>query len=169
MTDALPGWANRQPDFANLFNPAFVGIVLRSVCEGYVARADEAMPVSLSFLAVPLVLSPAVRQNRPSNVRARMGKWLRENPNIKAEFMPAARFLVPVVREAIMVAVYNKLLAIESHRLRGIGHLQSALGTPDASPISNLGNDLAHARFIGRWLAATGSEVAIFDAIGLRP
>src|SRR5690348_1732894 len=119
MTAGLQPWGERQRDYANLFNPASVGLILRAACDGYTAQMRGAadMPFPLAFVAVPLSLSPYVRRMRPRNVTKRIAAWCLERPEFKAEFVPAAQSLAPFVKEGISFAVRCGVLTLEHARL----------------------------------------------------
>lgn len=171
MTDLLPRWPDRQPDYANLFNPAFVGLVLRAACEGYADKcpAEGGLPFALSFIAVPLALHPDVRRERPRTMRTRLGLWLDERPGLKAAFAASARALVPIVRESIIVMLRTGLIGTNGISLWSAGALVHPGSQSTDVEAPTIKTHLSHAAFVGRWLAASGSVTAVFEATGTKP
>lgn len=159
-------WADRQQDFANLFNPAFVAIVLQAACAGYSERAIGGMPYPVAFIVVPLVLNPAVQSRLPGNANARLGKWLRDNPDLKSETVGAAKFLVPLVREAIEVGADTELLSLSGPNITA-SERHNAWSS--ASKVDGITPHIRAANFVGRWLACSGREADLFLQFGVRP
>jgi hypothetical protein len=167
MADQLAPWLQRQPDIANLFNPAFLGIVLRSAVSSYSrVRRGEGLPIALAFVVVGLSLSPTVRRHRPSR-SVNMHSWGRDNPDAKVEAAAAARFLVPMTREAILCMTQAGLLQIDGSAIKVTGSLGKARDARGAR--GNLSEYLSMAKFVGSWLARSQSVSSVYESLGMRP
>jgi len=173
MRADLPAWAERSPDYGNLFNPAFLMVVLKAACEGFESEqkqeADESeigMPFALLFLAAPLALSPDFNGQRPTALRGRLVNWLRKNPALTVDLSNAAYSLVPIVREGIIFALRTGNL-----RTTRRGRFQQGETDTRSQPEAHadLSDHLSNAVFAGRWLAKSGPAASILEAFGLRP
>ncbi|MGC1301868.1 MAG: three component ABC system middle component [Caulobacteraceae bacterium] len=173
MRPALPAWEQRSADYGNLFNPAFLMLVLAAACKGFESEqkgiSDErqlGMPFVLFFLAVPLALSREFNDERPRRLAGSLVSWLRKNPAATANISAAAYSLVPVVREGIVFALRTgHLQAGDDGRFRSgrtHGELQLDVRTDLLAHLNNAG-------FAGRWLAKSGTLAPILEAFGLRP
>jgi hypothetical protein len=168
-----PKWAERAADYSNLFNPAFVMLVLGAACHGFedeqqgVTEFHElGMPFPLLFLAAPLALSPEFNQARPTRLSGSLVSWSRKRAVITANMSAAAYSLVPAVREAVVYGLRaGHLKAVGNGRFReGTAH-----GDLEVDVRADLSGHLKNAVFAGRWLAKSGATASILEAFGLRP
>lgn len=173
MRSPLPSWDERSADYANLFNPAFLAIVLSAACGGFESEqmdvSDEShlgMPFALLFLAVPMSLSHEFQEARPSRLASSLTNWAKKHPAITANMSLAIYSLVPAVREAIIYGLRaEQLVAGDKGRFRlGPGHGDLGLDVR-----TSLAGHADNAAFAGRWLAKSSSTAAILEAFGLRP
>lgn len=173
MRPALPSWAQRSADYGNLFNPAFLMLVLGAACHGFeaeqkdkTAARDLGMPYPLIFLVTPLALSPEFNEARPNRLAGSLVNWSKKNPAIAANISTAAYSLVPVVREGIVYALRaGHLQAGDAGRFRE-GPAHGALEL-DVRPA--LSGHINNSVFAGRWLAKSGATASILEVFGLRP
>ena len=158
-------WKERQPDFANLFNPAFLGVIATEIVAGYTSKVTDGMPFGLLFIALPMAVHPDTRAALPRSISAKLSNWLRENPELRSDLRIAAQLLVPATREAASVALSNKWVT----HFRG--DLRRGVSNAGASrkDLSGFNDDLKNAYFVGRWIASAGTPKEIFLYFGVRP
>ena len=90
-------WVERPPEQARLLNPAFVGVTIWACARGYASVREIGLPYALSFVAVPITLHKATREDLPRSTRTSMASWLAENPRALVGFAERARAVVPLV------------------------------------------------------------------------
>jgi hypothetical protein len=128
------------------------------------------MPFALCFVATALVLHPSVQRNRPRTIRTRVEDWLQDNLALKAEIAAATAALTPIVREALVTMIRSGLITIEKAQLHSTGGALLDHAAKQAKDDSlGIEPHLIHAKFVGRWLAASGGVATIFGAVGVRP
>lgn len=161
MTVQEKPWNKRQSDFANYFNPAYLGLLSTAVVRGY-TKTNTEMPLSLLFPAIPMLLHPEVKSNLPKNSAARLSKWLRENPNVQLEILSATTLLVPQVKEGILTALRSRWLKVND-----VGFVTA----DDWNKLqkSEFKGEFQRAHLVGKWLARSGTELEIYRNIGIRP
>jgi len=95
-------WRSRPRDEANLFNPAFCGLLLFEAFKGYASTFEDGMPFPSSFLVLPLVLHKRTRELVPSRISASNGlaNWTVDHPEVKLGFADRMRVLIPITRES---------------------------------------------------------------------
>jgi len=173
MRSTLPSWDQRSADYANLFNPAFLTVVLSAACGGFEEEQKDisddgelGMPFALLFLAVPMALSLEFHEARPNRLSGSLTNWAKKHPAITANMSMATYSLVPAVREAIAYGLRaEQLVAGDKGRFRrGSGH-----GNPELDVRTALVGHENNATFVGRWLGKSGGTAAILEAFGLRP
>lgn len=156
-------WDERQPDHARLFNPAYVGVLVHDIIEGYAAKRGGRCPLPLVFPAMTFVLHPGVRDALPKSSAKRMASWLRERPELRGEILVATEGLVPTVREGMILAVRCGWLGADGHGLLP----GSKPGSTKAA--GGLGDDRKAAGWIGGWFAAAGDAKDVFLILGATP
>lgn len=173
MRSPLPSWNQRSADYGNLFNPAFLMVVLGAACNGFETEqtdlSDErelGMPFALLFVAAPMALSLEFNEARPTRLTGSLVKWAKKHPAIVANLSTATYSLVPAVREAIVYGLRAEQLVVgDKGRFRpGPGH-----GNLELDVRTGLAGHVNNAAFAGRWLCKSGGAAAILENFGLRP
>lgn len=101
----MPPWNDRPTEVANLYNPAFFGVLLRKAIERYTEEAKAGMPFELLFLVPPFCLHPATANRLPRSPSATpLHVWLQreKNRDVLVSFAQRATAIVPFVREALL-------------------------------------------------------------------
>ena len=166
VTDRV--WRKRPTDVSNLFNPAFLSMIVRRAIDGYENETDEGLPYELAFIVLPLVLHEATRAKLPS-ISTTMQTWIQENRDVVIGFARRAEEMVPLGREAIMFGVQRDVIHFE--------HLGGLIAGPSklvkVSPYKNLSDEIkriySKSEFLGRWLAQQSSSTTVFAMLGIRP
>lgn len=160
---AFARWNDRQTDFANYFNPGYLGVLVYSIVKAY-NKSCGGMSLALAFPAVAMALHPDIRSALPRSTATRLSKWLRDNPELRTALLSSTQSLVPHVREAVLTSLRSEWVSAES------GHLVAAAdGPPISKSDKSLDADQKAAALIGRWFAVSGTEREIYQQIGVRP
>jgi len=162
-------WAVRPTEEAYLLNPSFCALIAWSSALGYRRNGNDRMPYVLPFVSVPLTLHKPTRQALPRNVRTSMPAWIEENTYFRVGFAERARSLAPFVRDALLFGAVHGLFAFDDeHRLvpapkpRALsGYLREATDEVEEC--------VKKAKFVGRWLAASGSVETTMALWGVKP
>ena len=162
-------WAARSREEAYLLNPSFCALIAWSSSVGYRGDGGGGMSYVLAFVAVPLTLHKPTREALPRSVRTSMPAWIEENTYFRVGFAERARSLAPFVREALLFGAVHGLFAFDDeHRIvpapqpRALsGYLR---GTTD-----EVKECVKKAKFIGGWLAASGSVETTMALWGVEP
>lgn len=162
-------WSKRSPEDANLFNPAFCGLLASEFVRAFFAAGEKKpVPVPLVFCAMPIILHAETRERLPHTTATSLYTWLERHPDALVGFQKRAGNLVPHVREAIMFATARSAIAVGP-----AGSLQPgskkivfredflAQATPETREIA-----LA-SRFVARWFAGAGDVTTIMAGWGV--
>jgi len=159
-------WTDRPPEVAYSLNPAFCGMAVRECVAEYAKAAGRAMPCSLPYLALPMVLHKKTRESMPSTVRKRMHPWLAENQWARLGFDLRARAMVPFTREALIFLIRSGVITVTP-----AGNLASsaedAAGSGGGSP--EVLDCAKKARIAGRWFTPYDNPAEIFRMWGVKP
>jgi hypothetical protein len=161
-------WNDRPPEIANLFNPAFCGILLtRAVC-GYTSEAGMGMPLALTFLALPIVLHEQTRDLLPPSKSTWMIQWLQRNPQVRVGFAARVQSLSSCTRECLLfMTAHGHLRMADSGRLLEGAPFGSIAKLFRRS--AELKKCVSKAELIGKMFAKAGKPPTIFAFWGIRP
>ena len=168
MTVNLREWSVRPTDVANLFNPAFVSMILRRAVDGYNKECGEGMPFEMAFVVVPLVLHENTRESLPT-IATTMQTWIQMNREVAIGFPGRASELVPFAREAIMYGVQRDILKIEVHGRLSAGSKKLAGVTSYQQLSEEIKKIYAKSEFLGRWLTEQSNSTTVFAMLGIKP
>jgi hypothetical protein len=164
-------WRDQAVEQARLLNPAFLGALSMEVARGYAAESKDAqgLPYVLAFVALPLALHKSTRDTLPRQVRTSVAAWVVEHPEAQVGYPDRAAALVPLVKDAILLASRDGLLGLEGTRLKATGNKRSveAYGKGCRSP--EVQACLKTATFLGRWFALAGEATTVMALWGVRP
>jgi hypothetical protein len=168
----MASWNNRPTEVANLLNPAFVGVLLRSAIDGYAEEVKAGMPFELLFLVPPFCLHPATAERLPRSPSVTpLHVWLQRegNRDVLLTFADRASALVPFVREALLFACERLILTVgDDGRLsRGSANLRGI--TVYRSTSKEVREAIRLAELVGKWFSLAGTTATIFTLLGVRP
>ena len=164
-------WVDRTREVRNLINPAFCSVILRQSVEGYSSVASGgALPLTLSFLVLPLVLHKRTRNHLPTSVATSLHAWLERVPQAKVGFPERAQSTVRYTREAMVFGTSCKLLTLTDS---GIGLVAGSKGVRGLSAYkttsSEVKNCIEKAALVGKLFGRAGSPASIYAVLGVKP
>lgn len=160
---AFTPWNDRQTDFANYFNPGYLGVLVYGLTKGYNAM-NGGMSLALAFPGVTMALHPDIRHALPPKITTRFSKWLRDNPELRTALLSSTQSLVPQIREAVLTSLRSEWISAQN------GRLVAAAKEPATLKLDKTFDaDEKAASFVGRWFAKAGDDREIYQLIGVRP
>ena len=163
----MPAWSKRPQEIANLFNPAFCGILLRAAVNGYAVGSKNSMPFELSAIVLPIVLHAPTRRTLPTTVRTKFHAWLALDPEVRIGLSERIRILVPYTKEAIIFSANQQLIALGPNlSLSATAKRISVASWPKHCETRECEQ---RANFVGRWLADSLDVATIYSILGIRP
>lgn len=168
MTVTKREWNSRPTDVANLFNPAFVSMIIRRAVDGYENESQQGLPFELAFVVLPLVLHEETRAKLPT-ISTSMQTWIQENREVVVGFSKRTAELVPFGREGIMFGVRRKILSINTNGSLSAGESKLfRVGTFQKSS-DEINRVYSKSEFIGRWISQQSSSTTVFAMFGVKP
>jgi hypothetical protein len=163
-------WGERAVEEANLFNPAFCGVLIVKAVEDFGKKANRGFSFPLTFLVLPIVLHRGTREALPSSTITSLLPWLQDNRSRLVDFPERVRRLKAITQEAIMFSITQDVLAVAQD-----GNLQTGrkrvpmTGRSMESFTRETRECIDRARFLGRWLATAGTTATIMASWGVAP
>lgn len=165
-TDAPSPAARRPIERDALYNPAFIALILAQAAIGHKKRASAPMPLSLAFLAAPIVLHGPTRQALPRQARSKMGAWLELHPVLRAGLGGRAASLVPAVRAGLRHGLRSGALNLGPAGLAASKPKLSGAGVELSTEVDEI---LKRSEYVGGWFALSGAPSGIYALWRVKP
>lgn len=166
----MQAWQRRVVEEANLFNPAFCAVLLAKTAEEFTKKTDQALPFSLAFLVLPVVLHRGTRDALPGSTVSSLLTWVQDHRDQLVNFSGRVKSLRAITREAILFGTQHETLAIDGSGGIAVGaRKQSATEKRTGLFTDEARECVDRAGFLGRWSAAAGTPAIIYSAWGITP
>lgn len=167
---SLEPWRDRPIEEANLFNPAFLCALVHEFLRDYTKTQTGGAPITVAVIGMATTLHRGSRERLPNRTVTPLYAWLQDNEDLLIGFSNRAKNIVPYVKEAILFGMATDTLeAGDGHKLI-LGAKKATFPkafidstTPEVRAI------IDRAKFMGRWLSNSGSEISIAAAWGIKP
>ncbi|MED4354315.1 DUF6521 family protein [Schinkia azotoformans] len=160
-------WEKRPDEIQALLNPAFIGRLIREFVQSYTKENKKDVPFELLFIFLPIALQKKFRDALPNTTRTQIHVWLLNHPEYRIAFANKNKNLVPFVREAITFLLQRDIISLTDQGEFAMGNKKyrrvKVFETEDVQEC------LKAAKFMGKWLARSGSSSTIYAIWGLRP
>lgn len=148
-------------------NPAYCAALLATFVRAYRGRADQDPDISLCYAALPLALSGELAPTfNSTDRRTGLLEWLRRNPVIQIRLADRVNGSLDIVTEAIRLACFSHLLAIDTQGrlIPGAATLPKMLPKQLSENTQQIFKNIDR---LGHWFALAGSTRTTFDMLGL--
>lgn len=163
-------WNSRPHEEAYLFNPAFCALLLWAAAAEYRAASGNGMPVTLSFIVLPVTLHKATRTALPRAVTTALASWLEEHSEVLIQLPERAKALVPYTRESLLFGFTHGLFVLGPDGVLSTGKRPRGLNRYSEEDATDEVRDcITKAGFIGRWFSRSGSPATVMTLWGVRP
>lgn len=164
-------WRDQAVEQARLLNPAFLGALLMEAARGYESESTHAkgLPYALAFVALPVVLHKPTRDTLPKQVSTSLSAWVVGHPEAQVGFPERAAALVPLVKDAILLASRDGLLDLHGATVKAVGNKRSLDAYARDCQSSEVQTCLKKSVFLGRWFALAGDTTTVMALWGVRP
>jgi hypothetical protein len=162
-------WENQSSEEKVLLNPSFCSIILWYAARGYSGFAGNALPFSLTFLVLPMVLHKHTREALPGKITSSLPVWLDEYPLARAHIAERARMLVPFTKDALVFGGVHKLLAFRGDTVVSDLRWEKSIARTLKGSSPEVLSCARQSEFVGRWLARAGDPGTVMALLGVRP
>lgn len=151
-----------------LLNPPFCGLLLYMAAKGYVEGPEVRLPLSLSYLVLPIILHKHTRETLPINTRTPFLTWLNRNPQVFVGLGERARSLQPFSANGLKVNLLYKVFVWEdcgfqvNKNYRYISNLRNRTTIEVYECVKK-------SKLLGKWFSVSGTPATIYSALGIKP
>jgi len=147
-------------------NPAFCAHVLVAFTTAFQETWPGGPEAPLAYLALPLVISNELAQTFDgTNRNTSLPVWLDRNPGILVGLASRVDASLGIVTEGLRFGCFCQVLRWQgAHILRGPAPMKKVTSAKSGEAVAGA---MKHAERMGYWLAAVGSQRAVFSMMGL--
>lgn len=158
-------YENKSSTYFNLYNPAFCSQLLRIAIDEYENKSKKKMPISMTFLLLPILLNRDLRHSVDPN--SNFHAWAMENFHRLTSFNKNTERLIDITKSALILLLQAKFIQINENAEIEI------TGTRPAKTFSSSDLELREyykqSRYLGRLLGPMDDLVTVFSILGIRP
>src|SRR5574344_335806 len=155
-----------SPETFNLLNPAFCGLILISTAQSFYSKCGTGMPITLCYLALPLVLHERTRKLIGKQMN--LAVWIKENQEVLVGFSDRASALVPFVSASLDFLFRVKSIRTSKGKIL-ILHPLKISDIVSFTGDEEIRDCVKKAAFLGTLFSKIPSDVDIYAALGVKP
>ena len=147
-------------------NPAYCARVLVAFTSAFQETWIAGPEAPLAYLALPLVISNELAQSFDGTNRSTgLPVWLDRNPKVLVDLAPRVDASLDIVTEGLRFGCFSRVLRWQGANIvRGPTPLKKVTSAGSGEAVAGA---MKRSERMGYWLAAVGSQRAIFSMMGL--
>jgi len=160
-------WQDLPMEDRALLNPAFTSVLIARFSGSYQEATSGPAPVTLTFLAVTMILHGPTRSALPARTSTNFLSWLENNDEIRIKLPDKAAGIAPIIREGLLFSLANDICRFVPPTMVSLG-ARRPRGAPQGRS-AEVVQCQRSAMFLGRWLPRAGGEATVLALLGVRP
>lgn len=154
---------------ANLYNPAYVGVVLYQAIRECSEKKPEGLHCSLVYLIAPLTLSIRYSSILPSTVSTPLAGWVAESEGQLVGFANSVNAFIDVVNAAVIFLLEKRAISLSEKGFflisdKSMPKMPAMVKKNEVFKMAFLG-----AGFLGRWFGQCPTVEGIYTHLGVMP
>ena len=162
----MKSWNDRPRELRNLFNPAFLGVVMLRAIKEFQKEGGKAMPFSLCLLIPALALHKETRETLKMGMRTYFVKIVEDNPKLLVDLTARLQGLFPYTMDALGYLLSQGAIMVDDkgHIAAVDGAIRTTIsGTQETIDCQKV------ARSLGRKFAQISDRATVYVTLGIRP
>lgn len=162
----MKAWNDRPRELRNLFNPAFIGVIILRAIHEYQNVSNKPMPFSLCLLIPALSLHEESRNTLKTGIRTYFVKVVEDNPKLLVQLPDRLIALFPYTMDALGYLLNQGAIAIDEkgNITATEGSIKKTIsGTTETQDCQKV------AKSLGRKFAQISDRTTIYTTLGIRP
>lgn len=158
-----------SPEEINLYNPAYVGAILYQSIREYEAMNSSGFHCGLTYIVVPMSISPRYSKILPQTVATPISGWVAEHEGELIGFANTVSSYADSVNSAIAFLLEHEVVLMDD----GGRYFLSRIALPKKPSYvfnnKNFKNSFLAAGLLGRWFSGASNVESIYAQLGIRP
>jgi hypothetical protein len=158
-----------SPEEQNLYNPAYVGVILYHAIRECQAKNDIGLHCALTYLVAPLALSRGYSSLLPSTILTPIAGWAAEAEGHLVGFSESVSSYIEIVNSAIAYLLEREAVVLAEDGFYRVDNDQIPQLPAMINNNTIFKNSYQSAGFLGRWFASASSVEIIYTHFGVAP
>ena len=154
---------------ANLYNPAYVGVVLYQAIRGCSEKNQKGLHCSLLYLIAPLALCGRYSSVLPASVSTPLAGWASDYEGHLVGFANSVSAYIDVVTMAIVFLLEQKAISLSENGFFLINNETMPKSPAMVNKNKAFKKAYLGAGFLGRWFGQSPSIEGIYTHLGVMP
>ncbi len=162
---------NKQLSFdeKNLFNPAYVGILLFQSIREYQIKSGNGLHCSLTYIIAPMSISPRYTTILPTTMSTHLTSWTNENEGNLIGFDKAVSSYVDIVNSAMILLIEKQIIILNNDGNYYLTDIEFPKKPTYVFKNKRFKESYLSAGLLGRWFSQASSVESIFIQLGIKP
>ena len=161
--------AELSKEEANLYNPAYVGVVLYQAVRECSKKNLQGLHCSLVYLIAPLALSGRYSSILPNSTSTPLAGWVSDHEGYLAGFASSVNAYIDVVNLAIVFLLEHEAISLSEDGFFIIDDEAMPQMPAIVNKNEKFKNNYLSAGFLGRWFGLSPSIEGVYAYRGVMP
>jgi len=158
-----------SPEEQNLYNPAYVGVILYHSIRECQSKNQVGLHCSLTYLVAPLALSGGYSSLLPTTISTPIAGWAAESEGHLVGFSKSVGSYIDIVNAAIAYLLELEAIVLTDEGFYRVDNDKIAKFPAVINNNAIFKESYQSAGFLGRWFASASSVEIIYTHFGVAP
>jgi hypothetical protein len=153
----------------NLYNPAYVGIVLYQTIREYEANNSSGFHCALTYITAPMSISPRYSRLLPTSVATPITGWIAEHEGELIGFSSVVSAYADIVNSAMAFLLEHEMILLNDEGRYCLTDISYPKKPSYVIKNERFKESFLAAGLLGRLLAESSTVESIYAQLGIRP
>jgi hypothetical protein len=153
----------------NLYNPAYVGVVLYQAIREYQTKNSSGFHCGLTYIVAPLSISIRYSKTLPATVATPIASWVAEHEGELIGFAGAISAYAEIVNAAIAFLLEHKAILLDSEGRYYLTDISLPQKPNYVIRNGRFKDSFLAAGLLGRWFSEASTVESVYAQLGIRP
>jgi hypothetical protein len=158
-----------SPEEINLYNPAYVGVILYQAIREYHAKTSSPFHCGLTYIVAPMSISPRYSKILPVTVATPIAGWVAEHEGELIGFAGVVSAYADIVNSAVAFLLEHEAVLLDDEGRYSL--TDRAFPKKPNYVIKNpkFKDGFLAAGLLGRWFSEASTVESVYAQLGIRP
>lgn len=158
-----------SPEEINLYNPAYVGIILYQAIREFQTKKSSGFHCGLTYIVAPMSISPVYSTILPATVATPIAGWVAEHEGELIGFANVVSAYVDIVNSAIALLLEHEAVELDDEGQYCLTDTVFPQRPNYVFNNSKFKESFLASGLLGRWFSEASTVESIFAQLGIRP
>ncbi|WP_299494503.1 three component ABC system middle component [uncultured Shewanella sp.] len=158
-----------SPEEINLYNPSYVGVVLYQAIREYQAKSPSGFHCGLTYIVVPMSISPRYSKILPVTVATPLAGWVSEHEGELIGFAGVVSAYADIVNSAIAFLLEHQAILMDDDGRYFLTEITFPQKPNYVVKDAKFKDSFLAAGLLGRWFSEASTVESVYAQLGIRP